>query len=200
MTSPQTSSANSTPAVSAHRGAGIYVALVPWILFSVIARQSVELATVLALGVSIMIAVPAAVAGKPKVLELGAVAAFVGFAVVLFGVDPGAADTLHRYARGIAAGLLAVIAFGSLLFTPFTEQYARESVDPSRWNTPEFKAGNRQLTAMWGAVFTAMVPLHIIAGSIDTQRSNLIFNWVLPVLLVLWAVKRSDAATSETTR
>ncbi len=200
MTSPQTPSATSTPTAAAHRGAGIYVALAPWILFSVIARQSVELATVLALAASIVIAAPAALAGKPKVLELGAVAAFAGFAVVLFGVDPGAADTLHRYARGIAAGLLAVIAFGSLLFTPFTEQYARESVDPRRWNTPEFKAGNRQLTAMWGAVFAAMVPLHIIAGSIDTQRSNLIFNWVLPVVLVLWAVKRSEAATSEATR
>jgi hypothetical protein len=197
MTSPQTSSAHRAPAAASHRGAGLVIALAPWILFSVIARESVELATVLALAGSIVIAAPAVMAGKPKILELGAVLAFAGFAVVLFGVDPGSADTLHRYARGIAAGLLAVIAFGSLLFTPFTEQYARESIDPRFWNTAAFKAGNRRLTAMWGAVFAAMVPLHVIAGSIDTQRSNLIFNWVLPVLLVLWAAKRSDVATAE---
>jgi hypothetical protein len=197
MTSPQTSSANPVPAASSHRGAGIYIALAPWVLFSVLARESVQLASVLALVASVVIAAPAALAGKPKALELGAVAAFAGFAIVLFGIDPGWADTLHRYARGIAAGLLAVIAFGSLLFTPFTEQYARESVDARYWNTPAFKAGNRRLTAMWGAVFAAMVPLHVIAGSVDTQRSNLIFNWALPVLLVMWAVKRSDAATSE---
>ena len=90
-----------------------------------------------------------------------------------------------------------MIAFGSLLFTPFTEQYARESVPERVWNTPQFKAGNRELTALWGGVFAAMVPCHIIAGSIDTTRSNLIFNWVVPVLLVLWAVKRSSAATAE---
>ena len=47
---------------------------------------------------------------------------------------------------------------------------------------------------MWGCVFAAMVPLHIIAGSLDTPRANLIFNWALPVLLVLWAVKRTGVA------
>jgi hypothetical protein len=36
-----------------------------------------------------------------------------------------------------------------------------------------------------------MVPCHIIAGSMDTTRSNLIFNWVIPVALVMWAIKRS---------
>lgn len=192
MTSPNTA-APAQPTAAKH-GAGIYVALAPWVLFSLLARESVQLATVLALIASLAIAAPSVLAGKPKALELGAIAAFVGFAVVLFGIDPGAADTLHRYARGIAAGLLAIIAFGSLLFTPFTEQYARESADPRRWDTPEFKAGNRAMTAMWGAVFAAMVPLHVIAGTIDTTRGNLVFNWVGPVLLVLWAVKRSNAA------
>ena len=58
---------------------------------------------------------------------------------------------------------------------------------------PRFKAANRRLTAMWGAVFAAMVPLHLAAGALDTRQSNLLLNWALPALLVLWAVQRSDA-------
>jgi hypothetical protein len=167
------------------RHAGIYIALVPWVLFSVVARISVDAASLLALAAAAVIAVPGIKAGRPKILELAAVVSFAAFAAVVLVIDPGAADTLHRYARAIAAGLLAVIAFGSLLFTPFTEQYARESLPQRLWDTPAFKAGNRAMTAMWGGVFAAMVPCHIIAGSLDTHRAN------LPVLLVMWAVKRS---------
>jgi hypothetical protein len=185
-------------ASSPHR-AGIFVALVPWVLFSVICRLSVPAASVIALLASAVIAYPAIRAGRPKILELAAVVSFAGFTAVVLAIDPGSADTLHRYARGIAAGLLALIAFGSLLFTPFTEQYAREQVPEHLWNTPQFKAGNRVMTAMWGAIFAAMVPCHIIAGSVDTQRSNLIFNWVIPVALVMWGIKRSGAASADAT-
>jgi hypothetical protein len=171
--------------------AGIFIALVPWVLFSVVCRISVDAASLLALAAAAAIAAPGIKAGRPKILELAAVVSFAGFAAVVLAIDPGAADTLHRYARAIAAGLLALIAFGSLLFTPFTEQYAREALPERVWNTAKFKAGNRAMTAMWGAVFAAMVPCHIIAGSLDTTRSNLIFNWVIPVALVMWAIKRS---------
>jgi uncharacterized membrane protein len=180
----------SQPNTSDHH-AGIFIALVPWVLFSVVCRISVDAASLLALAASAVIAAPGIKAGRPKILELAAVVSFAGFAAVVLAIDPGAADTLHRYARAIAAGLLALIAFGSLLFTPFTEQYAREALPERVWNTAKFKAGNRAMTAMWGAVFAAMVPCHIIAGSLDTTRSNLIFNWVIPVALVMWAIKRS---------
>ena len=182
--------------MSKSRPNGIFLALVPWLIFSVVCHFSVPAASLLALVASALIAVPGVRAGRPKLLELAAVASFAGFSIVVLAIDPGTADTLHLYARAITAGLLAVIAFGSLLFTPFTEQYARESVPERVWNTPQFKAGNRELSALWGGVFGAMVPCHFIAGSIDTTRSNLVFNWVVPVLLVLWAVKRSSAATA----
>jgi hypothetical protein len=184
-------------ASSSDRHAGIFIALVPWLLFSVVCRVSVQAAALVALVAAAGIALPAVRAGRPKLLELAAVVSFAGFSVVVLAIDPGSADTLHRYARAIAAGLLALIAFGSLLFTPFTEQYARESVPEGLWHTAQFKAGNRALTAMWGAIFAAMVPCHLVAGSLDTSRSNLIFNWVLPIMLVLWGVKRSSAVIAE---
>jgi hypothetical protein len=59
------------------------------------------------------------------------------------------------------------------------------------WASPRFKRINRQLTAMWGFVFLLMVPSHIVAGLIDTRRGNTFFNWVIPIALIVFAVKRT---------
>jgi hypothetical protein len=175
---------------------GIYIAFIPWVLFTLIAQHdTLKAAAVVALLGAVAIALPALLAGRPKLLELGAVAAFAGFTVVAFTADASTAAWLARYARAIAAGLLALIAFGSLLVTPFTEQYARESVPRRLWSSPRFVAINRQLTLMWACVFTAMVPSHIIAGALNTQRANTIFNWVIPIVLIVWAAKRTTAVS-----
>ena len=69
----------------------------------------------------------------------------------------------------------------------------RDEVPQEHWGSPQFKAINRRLTLLWGAVFAAMVPFHVLAGTVDTQRANLLFNWVVPVALVVWALKRTNA-------
>lgn len=171
---------------------GIWLAFVPWVLFSLITQHdTLKAAAVIALIASVVIAAPSVVARRPKLLELGAVVAFVGFTVVAFIADPSTTAWLARYARAIAALLLALIAFSSLLFVPFTEQYARESVPRQFWSTPRFKQINRQLTLIWGCVFLVMMVSHVIAGAIDTRRGNTIFNWVVPIILIVWAVKRT---------
>jgi hypothetical protein len=142
-----------------------------------------------------VIAVSSVRAGGAKVLELGAVLAFVGFTIVAFTADPATASFVDRYARAIAAGLLSMIAFGSLLLVPFTEQDARESVPRQFWSSARFKQINRKLTTMWALVFAAMVPAHVIAGVLDTHRANLIFNWAIPIALVVWAVKQTATAS-----
>ena len=185
---PQTNNAGPRP--------GIYLAFIPWIVFTLVAQHStLKLAAIGALLTSVMIAARSARAGGPKLLELGAVLAFVGFTAVAFIADPATAAFMDRYARAIAAGLLSLIAFGSLLVVPFTEQYARESVPRQLWSSPHFKQINRQLTTMWALVFAAMVPAHVIAGALDTHRANLIFNWAIPIALVIWAAKRTTAVT-----
>lgn len=176
-------------------GSGIYLALVPWVLFTALTRHSsLVLGSVAALVAAVAIAVPGVRARRPKTLEVGAVLTFIGFAAVALLADGATADWVARYARGIAAAILSLISFASLLFTPFTEQYARESVPQRFWSSPRFKQVNRQLTTMWACVFAAMVPFHVIAGAIDTQRGNLIFNWAIPIALVMWAVKHSSSA------
>ena len=183
-------------AEKAGRRLGIYIAFIPWVLFTLITQHdTLKAAAVVALLGAVAIALPGLLAGRPKLLELGAVAAFAGFTIVAFTADASSAAWLARYARAIAAGLLALIAFGSLLVTPFTEQYARESVPRRFWSSPRFVTINRQLTLMWACVFTAMVPAHIIAGALDTRRANTIFNWIVPIVLVMWAAKRTAAVS-----
>lgn len=180
----------------AHKGGlGLYIALVPWVLFTaLVEHSSLQLGSAIALVSAIGIAAPGVLKGRPKMLELGTVATFIGFVAVAFLTDGATAHWVARYARGIAAAILSLISFASLMFTPFTEQYARESVPRQFWGSAKFKAINRKLTTMWALVFAAMVPFHIIAGVIDTQRGNLIFNWAIPILLVMWGIKRSSAA------
>jgi hypothetical protein len=190
--SSSTVSERSTQTAAAGPGAGIYLAFIPWVVFTLVAQHStLKLAAVGALLASVMIAARSVRAGGAKLLELGAVLAFVAFTVVAFTAEPGTAAFVDRYARAIAAGLLATIALGSLLAVPFTEQYARETVPRQYWSSPGFTQINRQLTAMWGWVFAVMVPAHVIAGALDTHRANLIFNWAIPIALVIWAAKRT---------
>src|ERR1019366_3960160 len=128
------------------RGFGIYMAFVPWVLFTLITQHdSLKAAAIAALG----------------------------------------------------AAVLALISFGSLLPTPFTEQYARESVPRELWSSPRFKEINHRLTLMWSWVFVAMIPSHLIAGAIDTRRANTVFNWVVPIVLIVWAAKRTAASSGE---
>lgn len=201
---PSTTISNATtPGARDHGGpgVGIYVAFVPWVLFTLVAQHStLKWAAIAALAVSAAIALPSLLKRRPKLLEIGAVLTFAGFTVIALN-DPGASQWVTRYARAIAAAMLALIAFGSLLVVPFTEQYARESVPRRFWSSPRFHQINRHLTTMWALVFAAMVPAHVIAGAIDTHRANLIFNWAIPIVLIVWAAKRtakvSDAAGTE---
>ncbi len=60
-----------------------------------------------------------------------------------------------------------------------------------------FQQVNRGLTMMWGFVFSAMVVSSLLAGAargrvIDTRRADTIFNWVIPIILIVWAVKRTS--------
>jgi hypothetical protein len=135
----QNSMSSTVGAESGGTGKGIFVALVPWIIFTVLAAHST--------------------------LKIGALIALAAAVVI--------AHWVSRYARGIAALILAAIAFGSLLFVPFTEQYAREQVPEQYWDSPHFKQINRKLTALWGFVFIAMVPFHIIAGAVNTKPATI---------------------------
>ena len=86
-------------------GSGLYIALVPWVAFTLLAQHStLKLASVAALVLAIAIMIRSIVTTGVKVLEVGAVLAFTGFTVVAFGADHAAGVWMARYSRAIAAG------------------------------------------------------------------------------------------------
>jgi hypothetical protein len=191
-----------SPKASADHGglhSNIWLGFVPWVLFAVLCRRdSLQAAVVVGLIGAVLVSMPGVLAGRPKLLELGTIAFFAVFVVIVFAVDPGADDFLNRYGRAIATAGLALIAVVSLLLgKPFTEQYAKEQVDPSLWGTERFGALNRHFTAAWALVFTLMACSHIVAGAIDTHRAETIFNWVIPIALIVVVVKYMARARGE---
>jgi hypothetical protein len=124
-------STNPQSSESGAGGKGIFIALIPWIVFTVLASHAtLKIGSLVALAAAIVIAVTGIRAGRPK-------------------------------------------------------QY---------WGSPKFKQINRRLTTMWGCIFAAMVPSHVIAGTLDTKLGNIIFNWAVPLALVVWGIKRSSGS------
>jgi hypothetical protein len=177
----------------------IWLGFVPWVIFAVLCRRdTLQAAVVVGLVAAVAVSAPGVLAGRPKILELGTVAFFVAFVIVVFVVDPGADDFLSRYARAIATGGLALIAIVSLVIgRPFTEGYAREQVDRSLWSSPRFAEVNRLFTVGWILVFLAMAASHVVAGAIDTRRAETIFNWVIPIALIVGMVKYMGKVEAE---
>jgi hypothetical protein len=177
-----------------------YLGFLPWIVFALVARQSLEgvawggVAAVLTAG---LIAIGSARTRSVKELEIFSLALFFTLAVAgaMNQHDPN--GFLQRYHNGLAVGALACFAIGSLAFEPFTEQYARELVQRKYWNTNRFNRANVELTLMWAAVFVAVAASQITAGVIETRLGATIFNWVLPIALIVLGVRQATLRWSD---
>jgi hypothetical protein len=191
----------------------VLVGFVPWSVFSLFVARvgpgAVAAACVLALLVAAGLVMRSLCSGEsPKLLEIVAVVVFFGLAVVAFTV-PTTDGFLAGYGRALAAAILAVVILGLAPVLPFTEQYARESVPREYWHTPAFRSVNRRLSTTWGGVVAAMAVSHTAAGFLELpdpgvgilhRPIDLLFNWIVPALLVWAAVhytqRVSDAAGS----
>jgi hypothetical protein len=191
----------STPAsaqASVPGSSKVFIGLVPWFLFTVVAEHgTLKVASIASVVIALVVCIYSTRGGeRPKMIEVAAVATFIVFTVIAFTADPSVTHWLTRYARAVAAAVLAVLVFGSLLFVPFTAEYSRAMVPREYWHSPKFLELNRKLTVMWGLVFTVMTASHVAGGIIDKRPTNIIFNWVIPIALVLWGVKQSSPAKS----
>jgi hypothetical protein len=167
-----------------------FVGFVPWIIFWVVSSPSTwEWATLGALVAAVILAIPSAERGNLKILDLGSIAFFGLLSLLALFLNRSELDWVEDYSQAISSGALAVIAFGSLAFVPFTEQYARESAPPEVWGSPAFKRTNRLLTTMWGAVFALSAILGVIAQQVDSSTARDWLNWILPIALVVGAFK-----------
>jgi hypothetical protein len=191
----------------------MFLSFIPWLAFSVLAARhgadGAVAACLVATGLSLVFAVRDSKDGGLKLIDVLGIVLFGTMAAVAAVGDVSVENKVIDYGRGGAALVLGVVMLASTLFVPFTEQYARESVDRRYWNSPAFRSVNRRISAAWGAAVLVMGAGHLIAGYLDPASApkagarpvDLILNWGIPVLLVLWAMnvtrKLSETAGSD---
>lgn len=171
-------------------GGGAAAGFLPWIIFWVVSSPSTwKVAAVAALVAAVVVSIPDATrSGGIKELDLGTIVFFAVVSILAIFLDRKDLSWFEDWAQFISSMALAAIAFVSLAFTPFTEQYARDSTPRELWNTPGFKRINRQLTIFWGVVFllTAVSGVLAVKGSHSTRD---FFTWILPIILIVGAFK-----------
>jgi hypothetical protein len=197
----------------------VLTGFIPWIVFSLVATRegagAVTTAALLAFFVAAAFLIVSRVRGhSPKLLEVTGAVVFAAFGIV-GAVNPAVDAFLADYGRALAAVILAVVIFALLPVLPFTEQDDRETVQQQQyWHSPVFRSVNRRISAAWGAVIgghavsTALGSvLTEPATTLPSQPVDLLFNWVIPVLLTWWAWRYTarvsahahDAAAARTT-
>jgi hypothetical protein len=181
--------------------AKLILGFAPWIAYTVIVNwagpASVPVAALIALAIAAALIVRTVLHGaSAKILEVTGAAVFAVYAVVAFAA-PATEPFLAGFGRALSTLLLAVVILATLPVRPFTEQYARESVPVSVWNTPRFHTTNRRISAAWGAGVLVMGLGHTLAGLLENPVTNLLLNWGVPIavfVVVLGYTKRTVAA------
>lgn len=169
-----------------------FIGFVPWIIYWVVAEgPSTWLFGALSAVLSAFILGISMGRGGPRLLEIVTIVFFVG--VTAAGVIVGAADRdwMDTYATTLSSAVLALMALGSLAFTPFTEQYARASRPLDEWEKPVFRQTNRVLTLMWALVFALIAVLGYYATQVPATKDWT--NWVIPVVVIVGAVGMTQA-------
>ena len=69
--------------------------------------------------------------------------------------------------------------------------------------SPVFRSVNRHISAAFGLAVLAMTVGHFYSGYLESHtglsmRANLTLNWVIPVAVILAALKYTDRLTSST--
>ena len=144
-------------------------------------------AALAALIAALVLNVPDLRRGSVKILEAASLVFFAVIFVLGLVVDRPDLMWLETYAQTLSNGVIAAVALGSLAFTPFTEQYARESVPRRYWDSPLFRRTNRILTAMWGGVFLVTALLGLRA--LHVQSGSDWLDWVIAIALLVATIR-----------
>lgn len=190
----------------------MFISLIPWVLFTVIAGHAganfvgwaAAVAGLMTLGIAIKGMTDRSADGRRSSLKVIDAAGIVTFAVMTALAFTGSHSLrldIVDYGRGACALVLAIVMLGSLLFIPFTEQYARESTPRAYWHSPVFRSINRHISAAFGIAVLVMTVGHFYSGYLESHTglsagANLILNWVIPVGVILAALKYTDRVTA----
>jgi hypothetical protein len=166
--------------------------LVPWVLFSLIVERrgagAADIAGLAAAILSLFILLLHRSKGL-KLLDVWVFSVFAVMTVLAFASNGSFQTDIVDYSRGIVGVALALVMLGSAATFPFTEQYARDVIPRDRWSNPAIRSAHRRLSAIWGTMVLLVAACHLYAGheqhSSDLSLAkNLVFNWVVPAVLI----------------
>jgi hypothetical protein len=164
-----------------------FIGFAPWIIYWVVADgPSTWLFGALCAVIAALILGISAGRGGPRLLEVVTIVFFVGVTVAGMVVGAQDRDWMDTYATTLSGGVLAVMALGSLVFVPFTAQYAPESAPRQEWERAAFRRTNQVLTLMWALVFALIAVLGYVAVTAPST-----VGWtkaVIPIVVIVGAV------------
>ncbi|HUQ62768.1 MAG TPA: hypothetical protein VM121_03325 [Acidimicrobiales bacterium] len=169
--------------------------LAPWIVFSLLAGpQRLEESVLLALLTAVILFVLNLLEGETfKALALSDIIFFAGLAIVVALAGEDELAWLEVWANEISNVAFVVIAAGSILLRkPFTLPYARDKVDPSQWNEPEFIHTNYVIAWVWTGAFTVAAISGAYGDGVLNDPDNLWTGWIIQTLALIWAARFTE--------
>jgi uncharacterized oligopeptide transporter (OPT) family protein len=164
-----------------------FIGFVPWIIYWVVADgpSTWLFGAICAVIASLIMGMSAGFAGI-RLLDVVTVAFFT--VVTSTGLILGAQDRdwMDTYATPLSSGVLAAMALVSLLFEPFTQQYAPQTGPREVWEQAAFRRTNQVLTLMWALVFALIAVLGYLATTAPATVH--LTKAVIPVVVIIGAI------------
>jgi all-trans-retinol 13,14-reductase len=157
---------------------------VAWIVYELLASNGYWTSAGL-MGVALTVVVVATqYRGRAiKLMDCTSLSYFVVATILIVG---GRAGDLQRNHQVVVWGLFAVVAWITLAVrAPFTLQYTRPNTSPAIWDNPDFLRMNRNMTAVWAAIFT----LGSVLGEVVRKYGHpLLFGLIVPMAAMVLGV------------
>jgi hypothetical protein len=133
----------------------LFLGFVPFIVFALLTRLSVDLALWVAFGMAFTIGIRGFLHSREvRILDIGNIVMF-GFLALFCGfIEPGLEASAIRLV--VDTGLVGVALASLVGRQPFTLQYARESLEPTQRVASGFVRANYVITFVWMVAFALM--------------------------------------------
>jgi hypothetical protein len=118
----------------------------------------------------------------PKLLEIGTILLFGGLA--LYALATGALWSIAEVRLRVDAGLVVIVLGSMALRQPFSLQYARERVDASHWDDPDFLRVNYVISGAWAIAFGVLVLADLVMATMPALPH---FGPIVATVLALYA-------------
>lgn len=167
---------------------GILLAFAPFIVFALLDRLmgvQVGLTAAALVSVALLARDVFILRRGVKLVDAGTCILFGGIAIYALAFSPQWSIVAVRLY--VDAGLLLIVLASLAISRPFTLQYAKETVSPEVWSTPEFFRTNVVISSVWAAAFALMVGADLLMLLVPDVPTR--YGVVLTVMALVAAIK-----------